>query len=139
LRVRHANFRPTKAGRREDFVARIDFLWPDPSRHTSCEDFPNRTKIMRLMSKNNYDPRRGRGPNAMKGDTKMTRRMIAMNVQTREISFTDLTAQEIAELQAITDDYRSRFDPPHRPKKPMQRDQGIESENTADCMAQAAR
>ncbi len=69
----------------------------------------------------------------------MTRRMIAMNVQTREISFTDLTAQEIAELQAITDDYRSRFDPPHRPKKPMQRDQGIESENTADCMAQAAR
>jgi len=68
----------------------------------------------------------------------MTRRMITMNIQTREISFTDLTEQEIAELQAITDDYHRRFDPSHCPKKPMQRDQWTENENAADCMAQVA-
>lgn len=51
----------------------------------------------------------------------MTARIITMNVTTREIGYTFLTSQELAELEAITDDYRRRFDSPHQPLKTIQR------------------
>jgi len=68
----------------------------------------------------------------------MTRRMITMNVQTREISFTDLTAQEIAELQSITDDYYRRFDSPHLLRSPNQIEQTVDGEMMAPRLTRVA-
>jgi hypothetical protein len=77
-------------------------------------------------------------PITMKERAIMTRRMITMNVETREISFVDLTPQELAELQAITDDYHRQFETLHLLKMPVQGDEAVDCDMTTSRTARVA-